>query len=173
MSGLFSRPDRRASVSRDDPMRRFSIALTMTIISLIAADMALVKASFTRGGWPFPALLVITLPMANLMLLSASRLRPGRPGRWFWIGFDATGVALIFLSIYLDLNFKDQFVEPIEWVMELGIFPLGSPSDDALALGFTLVAYTPPQLLAAWIVGRLTNSRGWRRPASHAIGGDR
>lgn len=138
--------------------RRFSIALLMTIVCFIATDIALMRAAFQKASrWgPSSGYLAIVLPMANLLLLVLPKLRRSHPERWFWIGFEVVGWGVIGVLGYMDQYAKMTLFIPYEWMRSFNLYPFLSAPDVALTYAFFVVLHTPPQLLLAWLGGRVS-----------------
>lgn len=162
-------PDGSDQIERIDdrpPARkgRFSIAWLMAIISLIAFDIATLRAAYpARGPSPSPAFLAMVLPLANVMLLAPPRLRPSCPTRRFWIGFEIVGCALVLVLAYMDRYQKPTLYYPLGTV-DRHFGPIDSMAYAAWALSFCTLTTTPPLLLLAWLGGRLASLSAKRKP---------
>ena len=135
-------------------MKRFSIALLMKIVFLVAVDIALVRASWNVPGY-LSVIFVITLPMMNLLLLCLRRARRGQDARPFWLGFEAGGWGMVLLVSSFTSMFPEFFLFPLNWLRD-HIYSPQSPVKLVILITFAVVAYTIPQLLVATLVGRLS-----------------
>jgi hypothetical protein len=139
------------------PKSRFSIALLMMIVCFIAIDIALVQAAYGHAVLGRSAgYLAIVLPMANLLLLSLPKLKRSHPGRSFWIGFEVVGWGVIAILGYMDEYAKEILFISYEWIRSFQLYPPESAPDLAMIYTFFVVFHTPPQLLLAWLGGRVS-----------------
>jgi hypothetical protein len=140
-----------------------SIALLMTIIGLLALNFGLMRWAFGgRSRSPSPAFLAMVLPMADLMILALPRLRPSYAHCGFWLGFEAAGVASIAVLAHMDRQDKDMLFYPLELVGQ-HFGPVNSLSYAIDGSTFCTLVFWPPQLLLAWLVGRLVAFPSRRR----------
>jgi hypothetical protein len=136
----------------------FSIARMMIIVSFIAIDIALVRSAWVHYHSVLgrsPGYLAIVLPMANLLLIVLPRLRRDHPARSFWIGFEVVGWGVILILGYMDARAKSILFIPYEWLRSFDFFPPHSAPDIAIVETFFVAVHTPPQLLLAFMGGRL------------------
>ena len=132
---------------------RLSILHLMWIISLVAIDCGLLRASWDSY---FFASLIMTLPILNIMLLAIPKLRRGQVSRLFWIAFDAIGVILLGLIFFL--NWYDRYIvlDPMLWLINKGWISAGNdPTSLAIECTCVVAIYAPPQFLLAWLGGCL------------------
>jgi hypothetical protein len=150
---------------------RFSIAWLMVIVSFLAIDIALVRAAYLRKSayGPSAGYLAIVLPMANILLLVLPRVRSDVARRWHWIGFEIVGWVVIAILGSLDQYKKKILFIPYEWFQSFHFYPDLSVPDLALVYTFFVVTHTPPQLLLAFLGGRIA---AWlsRLRAAKAVG---
>lgn len=130
---------------------KFSLALTMAAVSLVAVDIAICRAIWWTSGPPLP-IAVITLPMVNILLLTLPRVRSG--SRLFWRGFQVAGWAAAIASGLACWLYEDPFLRPMEVFNR--VVPLPNDAWGMVAVvAFAVVFYTTPQLVVAILVGRL------------------
>ncbi len=73
---------------------RFTIGTLMKVVSLVAADLGLVRALWGTPG-PEVGIAIVTLPMINVLLLALPRLWRCHASRPFWIGFQGFGWIMV------------------------------------------------------------------------------
>jgi hypothetical protein len=139
----------------------FSTRLLMAIVILVGVDLAILKWMW---GTDFnPGIALVTLPTLNVLLLVHPRLRSVNETRSFWVGFDVVGCCMAIAFGFLAWARGAVFFQPTHL-----LYPWASISnqDTRFALMFTVVVllYTPPQVLAAWIGGRM-----WARRRSFFV----
>ena len=133
-------------------MKRFSIALLMTVVLLVAVDIAILKASWNAPA-PAGAIAVITLPMVNLLVSCARRARKGQASRSFWLGFEAAGWSMVMLIASCSWMSPGFYLFPLSWLADRnGPITL---VELVFFIYFAVVAYTIPQILVATLAGRL------------------
>ena len=149
---------------------RFSIAWLMVFVSFLAIDIALVRAAYLRMSayGPSAGYLALVLPMANILLLILPRLRSDVSRRWYWIGFQLVGWVVIAILGYLDQYYKMVLFIPYEWLRSFHFYPELSLPDLVITYIFFVVTHTPPQLLLAFLGGRLTARMAGLRSAKAA-----
>jgi hypothetical protein len=129
---------------------RFSIFHLMAIILLVAIDCGLLRASWETS---FFVLFLMILPTLNVILLGLPRLRSGRRGRGFWIGFDTVGVVLVsLLTFSYFLNPVITFW-PLIWLREHDWISEKTTVLFLIAIAVVMTIYALPQLLLASFVG--------------------
>jgi len=133
---------------------RLSISLLMAIVLCISADIAIVKSLWYRSD-PSAVVAMATLPMINILLLALPKMRRWGEAGPFWLGFEAIGWAMVLLVALFGWFRDDPFFYPLEWIDRYEPFPLGSVRETALLISFCVILYTPPQVLAAVLGGRL------------------
>jgi hypothetical protein len=132
---------------------RFSIGRLMAIVSMVAIDCGLLRASYGKGFY-FP-LFLMTLPMLNIMILQMTKLRRGDTGRTFWIGFDLIGFTFVGVLCFLCWFDDEALLYPVLWLFSRGWLSENSAANLAITCGVVAVLYTTPQLLTAWLFGWL------------------
>src|SRR3954454_20417230 len=95
--------------------QRFSIGLLMAVIVLVAADFAIVRALWGSPG-PHVDVAIVTLPMANMLLLATPKMRASSTTRPFWVGFVIVGWPMVLAVAILAWHFSDTFFRPIDWL---------------------------------------------------------
>ena len=135
---------------------RFSIATLMIVILVVAVDFGLGKLVWPNWGKE----VLMVLPMINLLLFCLPRLRRGRKGRCFWVGFEGVGWAMmgsILLMIWLRFEPVIYLFYAAFWtVSKLPIDKAGNAAD-MVAIGFFIPISLIPLVLVASIGGWLSN----------------
>jgi hypothetical protein len=136
------------------PKGRFSIAGLMTLVVLLAVDLALLKAAWDAQSTVM-RILIVTLPISTILLLDLRKVRRGdrSPSR---LGFQVAGWVICGLSAACSIVIPEKFLWPAVLVLEHVVMPPMNSPQMALMLVLVSVSYTIPQLLVATAVGRLT-----------------
>jgi hypothetical protein len=141
--------------------RRFSIGFLMAIIFLVAADVGFFRA-FSNSSGPEIGVGIVTLPMANVLLLALPRLRGELRSRPFWIAFQAAGWVMVLIFGVLAWIDFDWFFQPAaifyDTLLNSGLVPLGDwfRIFVLVVLPAAAVGYMIPQFLIALLAGRLS-----------------
>jgi hypothetical protein len=135
--------------------RRFTIGMLMAIVSLVAADFAIVRALWPTTG-PEAGVAIVTLPMIDLLLLVTPKLRMSNLTRPYWVGFQVVGWTGVLTSGLLAWGCPDTFFRPLDFVDELLPSP-HSAAGTALLISVAVVLYTTPLLLITLLAGRLSS----------------
>ncbi|WP_422929126.1 hypothetical protein [Singulisphaera sp. PoT] len=130
---------------------RLTIGLMMAIVSLLAINFGIVRAFWNSSG-PILGLAVVTLPMIDLLILSAPRLGRSNPTRFFWIGFHAVGWIMVAIYALLSAACMETFFGPV--IPLERILPGDGATKVALLISIVIVCYTTPVLLVASLAGR-------------------
>jgi hypothetical protein len=142
------------------PRVRFTVRRMMVAIFLVAADFAIVRWMW-RGNIDI-GIASVTLPMANLLILAALSAGKNNATRRFLAGFEIAGWLMVLAWGYLSRFHGEAFFRAVNATYPRST-SLNSTQLACLMLVVTIV-YTAPQLLAAWLAGRLSAafSRGDR-----------
>lgn len=131
---------------------RFTVRSLMVAVVLVAVDFVVVRGMLD-GDWD-EGVAFATLPMTNILILAAPRVRRGGSVGRFWIGFAIAGWSVAVLSAYLAYRHGAIFFRPAN-----AIYPwetIRDPYYQTTYLCFIdAIVYTPPQILVAWLSGRL------------------
>jgi hypothetical protein len=139
-------------------MKRFSIAWLMTIVLFLAVDIGLVRAAYGRNfAGRSSGYLAIVLPMVNVLLMVFPRVNRSHPNRWFWRGFELVGWVVILILGFMDRKAKGTLFIPYWWYRSFQLYPPESVTDLMIVYSSFVVLYTPPQLLLAWLGGRIVD----------------
>lgn len=132
--------------------RRVSISFLMAVVGLVAADFAIV-----RGLWNTAAsgVAVVVLPMINVLILAAPRLRRSNPARPFWLGFEVAGALTALVVGWLAAGPTEIIFLPFALINPL-LSPLSIEARRAVAIAMIVLGYTPLLLLPAVVAGRLS-----------------
>ena len=148
--------DREGGEQPRRPKWKLSIALLMTTIGLVAADIAVVQAVWDGSG-PSPGYLSMVLPMADGLILALPRLRRAGVVRNFWSGFEIVGWSMILILGVMDGYFKDALFYPYLKLKNLLPSPEDSPAHLAFGFGICIASSLPLQILVAWLGGWLAS----------------
>jgi hypothetical protein len=132
--------------------KRFSIALLMAIVFLVAADFAIVRALWDTND-PIVVTAIVTLPTVNLLLLALPKVKRGRETRPFWLGFEAVGWMAVILVALLAWAFDMTIFDPLTWIDDHDPFQHGSAAEIAFLISSAVVLYSTPQWISATIGG--------------------
>jgi hypothetical protein len=139
----------------------------MAAVFCVAVDFALILSYWDSPG-PQAEVGIVTLPMANLLLMAVPRLGRRGAARWFWIGFEAAG----WLSVLAVGFLSWRYTKPFFWLITPVVGYTGSMNEvvaKTLIISFAVVAYTIPQILVAllggWLASRFHRGAGRQRAA--------
>jgi hypothetical protein len=134
------------------PRPKMTIRLLMVAVFLVAVDFAVVRSM--SNAHRDIGIAFVTLPMANVLILVATRVRSGNEWRPFWIGFEVVGWSMAALFGYLSWAHGAKFF----WAAN-SVYPwatITNPSVQwAYLLSLDFIVYTPPQIVVAWFGGRM------------------
>jgi hypothetical protein len=134
------------------PVPRSTTRRLMVAVFLVAVDFAIVRGMSDANqdiGVSF-----VTLPMANLLILVAARVRSGHRWSPFWIIFEVVGWFMAALFGYLSWSRSAWFFGAAN-----SVYPWvrirNSYVQWLYLFSIDFIVYTPPQILAAWFGGRM------------------
>ena len=134
------------------PHPRISVRWLMLIVAVAAVNFAILRGMSSTNidiGIAFA-----TLPMASILLLAAPRAWGGNAARRFWIGFELAGWSMMLLFGYLSHSKGAGFFWPAN-----SVYPWHTIRNRHIQFLYIIfidfVVYTPPQVVVAWLVGRV------------------
>ncbi len=135
------------------PRLRFTVGRIMLAVAVVAIDFVTWRTAWHANR--DMGVLYVTLPMASLLIMLAPEALGCGAARGFWIGFEVAGWSMVAVSWYLSQYHGALFFEPAN-----SVYPWPEKIRNPVALTIylfllDLVVYTPPQVVTAWLGGRL------------------
>ena len=147
---------------------RFTVSGLMTVVLILAANFAVVR--ILRDAGADLGIVFVTLPMVNILMLSAPRAWKRNATRPYWIGFEIGGwlIASIFWhGIRHGILFRDAYIFPYvfsfhvpnstyDWLDSVSWRSMnhGIPRVPCV-LALDIAFYTPPQIIFAHVFSKV------------------
>ena len=133
---------------------RFPINRLMLIVLLAAVNLAIIRWIWDARS--FRSMMVVALlPMTNVLLLVAQRLRADHPTQSFWLGFEVGGVAAMLVGGLLTVSAPQILLWPLAW-LEPRIRPLGHTVEVTIFIVAATLYCTVGLLVVAVGLGKLS-----------------
>ncbi|WP_422931903.1 hypothetical protein [Singulisphaera sp. PoT] len=144
--------------------KSFSLATLMILVSLVAVDGAVLK--YCWGIKNAAETAIVTLPMANLLLMTVPRLK-GNTGA-YWGGFHLAGWLSI-LGIGCIAWYENLWLWPVNQFVRIlsgqgmTMESMGPTAFFGVIIAFVIVLYTSPLILLSMLAASISASWARRR----------
>jgi hypothetical protein len=142
------------------PHLRFTVSRLMIVVFILAINFAVFRV--LRDANHDLGVVFVTLPMANILILSAPRAWRRNATRTYWIGFEVGGwlIGSVFWYWCRYGPYFFWFVHSTEDWLVASVpsweFMFHRYDGWLYQLALSVAIYTPPQIICAYVIGKLT-----------------